>query len=211
MDKTGCLQVYTGSGKGKSTSALGLTFRAIGRNWNVLFVQFLKGDKATDRSYGELISAKKFSNNLKFIQSHNQYKVVLEYNKTDEDKRLVQSAWDKMLCHLNKKKYDLLVLDEILPTIGLRLITQRQFFKFIQDIRKERPDLELVVTGRIWDDTLFDKIKNISDYFTDMRAVKHPFNKHCPNCKRSFEYRSNYCPNCGNILITKSAREGIEF
>lgn len=211
MNKHGCIQCYTGSGKGKSTSALGLAFRALGKNWNILIVQFLKGDETTDKSYGELNSAKMFKENLKIIQSHKVYKIVLENNKTDEDKRLVQEAWQKMVNEVYSNKYDLLILDEVFPAVQMKMIPKRQFFDFISDIRKRFPELELVMTGRIWTNSFFDRVKNLSDYFTDMRAVKHPYNKHCPICKRTFENRSNYCPNCGHVLETIPARDGIEY
>lgn len=211
MDKIGLCQVYTGPGKGKSTSALGLTFRALGRGWNVLIVQFLKGDQATDRTYGELNSAKLFSNQLKIIQSHKEYKIVMENNKTEEDKQLVESAWDVMLDELNQKEYDMLILDEILPTLCMKLISQKTFFNFHNEIKQIKPNIETVLTGRIWVDPIFDRIKDIADYMSDIKDVKHPFKKFCGQCKRSFEWRDNFCPNCGQPLISISARPGIEF
>ena len=50
MDK-GFVQIYTGEGKGKTTAALGLSFRASGRGKKVLFVQFLKGMKTGEQKY----------------------------------------------------------------------------------------------------------------------------------------------------------------
>ncbi|MBW2163069.1 MAG: cob(I)yrinic acid a,c-diamide adenosyltransferase, partial [Deltaproteobacteria bacterium] len=59
------IHVYTGDGKGKTTAALGLTLRAVGAGWRVLFGQLLKhgefseikalkklGEQVTIRQYG---------------------------------------------------------------------------------------------------------------------------------------------------------------
>ena len=211
MKEKGLIQTYTGSGKGKSTASMGLAFRAAGRNWKILIVQFLKGDKETDMSYGELIAADRFKDNLKIIQSCDKYKVVMEHNKTEEDVRLAQATWKKMVEEITSNKYNLLILDEILPALCMKFISKKTFFTFVRDIQKQQPLLELVFTGRIWVNSIYDQIKNISDYMSDIRAVKHPFNKHCPRCKREFEYRSNFCPNCGHALETVAARKGIEF
>lgn len=228
MLKQGYIQTYTGSGKNKTTASLGLAFRAIGRDWNILIVQFLKGDEAN--KYGEQQTCEKFKDQITLVQSHCAKKIVMEHNKTEEDREAVQVAWDQFVAELNKGKekiiksgeqgvsdrieyapYDLLIMDEILPTLCLGLITQKQFFSFVHEIRGSKPELEIVLTGRMWVDTIYDKIKDISDLLTDGRCVKHYFDKHCTVCKRSFEYRSNYCPNCGRALVTVPARKGIEF
>jgi len=51
------IHVYTGNGKGKTTSALGLIIRALGHNWKICLIQFLKGDW----KYGELNILQKFA------------------------------------------------------------------------------------------------------------------------------------------------------
>lgn len=234
MDRKGYIQSYTGSGKGKTTSALGLAMRALGQDWNILITQFMKGDSSIERTYGELKACKLFKDNITVIQSHDKvpYKVILEHNKTEEDKLLVREAWLSMTDELNQgkvttelfkagdfeggfmpqsKSYNMLILDEILGALNLGLISQKTFFDFIRQIREDRPDLEIVLTGRMWSEPLYDKIKDISDLMSDVRAVKHYFNKNCPVCKRDFEFRSNYCPNCGGELRTTGIRKGIEW
>ena len=201
MNKIGKIQVYTGSGKGKTTSAMGLAFRALGYNKKILIVQFLKGD-----SSGELKTCELFKDNITILRNYNSSKIVMEGNKTNEDYMLSQLLWHQLIG--SSFDYDLIILDEVLPCLCLGLVNQKQLFDFITNKPKE---IELVLTGRIWDEQIYDKIKDVSDLMSDVRCVKHYFDKSCPSCKRKFEFRSNYCPNCGGVLETTPSREGIEW
>ena len=53
----GCVQIYTGNGKGKTTASLGLALRAVGRGLNVCVFQFIKGGGP----YGEHLIAEKLA------------------------------------------------------------------------------------------------------------------------------------------------------
>ena len=62
-DKTkekGLLIVHTGKGKGKSTAAFGLVFRALGNNMRVGIVQYVKGKWET----GERVALEKFADQV---------------------------------------------------------------------------------------------------------------------------------------------------
>ena len=59
----GCIQVYTGNGKGKTTAALGLALRAVGRGLTVCMFQFIKGGG----NYGEHLAAEKLAPLLTII------------------------------------------------------------------------------------------------------------------------------------------------
>ena len=48
--------LYTGNGKGKTTSALGVTMRAWGRGWDVVWLQFIKSQTS---HYGETRAAER--------------------------------------------------------------------------------------------------------------------------------------------------------
>ena len=87
FEKKGYIQIYTGNGKGKTTASLGLTLRALGRNWRVLIVMFCKGQ---GNVYGELISFSNLNDNikskLKIIQS-GLNRIVYKNNAKNEDKK----------------------------------------------------------------------------------------------------------------------------
>lgn len=55
MGKDGLVIVYTGKGKGKTTAALGMALRAIGYDYKVCMIQFIKGSW----HYGEMTSSKR--------------------------------------------------------------------------------------------------------------------------------------------------------
>ena len=55
-DRQGIVMVYTGNGKGKTTSALGLALRASGHDEKIFMVQFRKSDP----TYGEIQAIRKF-------------------------------------------------------------------------------------------------------------------------------------------------------
>ena len=211
MKKTALIQTYTGDGKGTTTASMGLLFRALGRNWKILLVQFLKGDSYTNTSYGELITARKFKENVTIRQCDMPYKIVMEQNKTEEDKQACLDAWNYMLEETKNNHYDLVILDEVLCALCLGFITQRQFLKHIADWKGLEEQYELVLTGRIWNANIYEKIKCISDYMSDIHAIKHPFNKHCPVCKTEWDWKFDYCPSCGRQLIHTPVRKGIEF
>ena len=63
--KQGLVQVYTGEGKGKTTAALGLALRAVGRKFRVCMIQFVKGCDPC----GEHLAAKMLAPYLTIVQT----------------------------------------------------------------------------------------------------------------------------------------------
>ncbi|MDE1764205.1 MAG: cob(I)yrinic acid a,c-diamide adenosyltransferase, partial [Thaumarchaeota archaeon] len=55
MEKDGLVIIYTGKGKGKTTAALGMALRALGYDYKVCMIQFIKGSW----HYGEMTSSKR--------------------------------------------------------------------------------------------------------------------------------------------------------
>jgi len=202
MIKQGLVHTVTGSGKNKTSSAVGQTIRAVGYGWKVLFVQFNKGDYS-----GELEAFKRFPE-IKVLRNYIPNKIVKEQNKNEEDIKYAQELWISLKEELKTNHYDMIVLDEVLSALCLELITEQQFFRFINKYAKSK---SIILTGRIWIDSLYDKVKDISDLFSDIKCVRHWFNKWCPHCRREYEYRMHYCGNCATELETVKARQGIEF
>lgn len=162
----GLIHVYTGEGKGKTTAAVGLAIRAAGRGKKVLILHFLKG-KGQDS--GEIITAKK--SNIKVIRFKDQISPVFDPKvKLPELRESIKKAITLSLKEIKSKSYDMVIMDEFNNLLGSGLATMED----AKTIIKEKPaDLELVFTGRGAPKELI----KIADYATEMRMIKHPFNK----------------------------------
>ncbi|GFP29872.1 cob(I)yrinic acid a,c-diamide adenosyltransferase, partial [Candidatus Hakubella thermalkaliphila] len=111
--RKGLIQVYTGSGKGKTTAALGLALRAVGRGYKVMFIQFIKQDRYET---GEVKAAEMLSPYLKFAR-FGQYPTALDESGSllpDMDiGESVREALQFARKVIREGEYDLVVLDEI--------------------------------------------------------------------------------------------------
>jgi cob(I)alamin adenosyltransferase len=156
----GCVQVYTGNGKGKTTAALGLAFRAVGRGLRVCMFQFIKGGG----QYGEHLLAEKLAPLLTIIQSGRPGWV----NTKDitEDRTVAQAALVQARELLTSGEYDLMIMDEINGAVGFGLIDVEQVLELI---RLKPETVELVLTGR----NAADQVMAAADLVTEMREVKH--------------------------------------
>lgn len=163
----GCVQVYTGNGKGKTTAALGLAFRALGRGLRVCFFQFIKGSG----TYGEHLLGEKLAPQLTMIRCGRPGWV----NTKDitADRQAAQEGLEQARLLLTSGEYDLVVLDEINGAAGFGLIDVDQILELIR-LKPER--VELVLTGR----NAADQIIEAADLVTEMRDVKHYYRAGVP-------------------------------
>jgi cob(I)alamin adenosyltransferase len=159
MEK-GLVQVYTGDGKGKTTSALGLAMRATGRGLSVYMVQFLKG-----REYGELESAKRLSDRFKIVQSGLD-DFVKKGEPTEEDIRLARRGLDLAKDAIMSGEYDIVILDEVNVAVELGVLKAEDVLPLID----ERPgSVELVLTGRYAPPEFCER----ADIITEMKNIRH--------------------------------------
>ncbi|MBI4785834.1 MAG: cob(I)yrinic acid a,c-diamide adenosyltransferase [Chloroflexi bacterium] len=165
--KHGFVIVYTGDGKGKTTAALGMAFRAVGRGWKVLMVQFMKGTW----HYAELDTAKRLAPDFEIVPMGKGFYRILDDHYTEEQHReaalaALQFARDKML----SGAYDLLILDEVNNSISTDLLPLDAVLDFLD---AKPPDFNVVLTGRGAPPELVER----ADIVTEMREIKHPYQK----------------------------------
>ncbi|OGU15888.1 MAG: cob(I)yrinic acid a,c-diamide adenosyltransferase [Geobacteraceae bacterium GWC2_53_11] len=163
----GCVQVYTGNGKGKTTAALGLALRAVGRGLKVCMFQFIKGGG----KYGEHLAAEKLAPLLTIIQTGRPGWV----NTKDitEDRRTAQEALVQAKELLTSGEYDLFICDEINGSVGFGLIDVEQ----VLDLISCKPEkTELVLTGR----NAHERVIEAADLVTEMREIKHYYKAAVP-------------------------------
>ena len=164
--KKGLIHLYTGKGKGKTTAAFGLAKRAAGHGKKVLILQFLK---SKSKDYGEITTAKKIG--IKIIKFKGQSPPLFNPKfKLSEFKEAVKKSLDTSLKKIKSGNYDLIIMDEFNTLVSSKYVTLGDVKKII----KAKPEeLELVFTGRGAPKGLI----KIADYVTEMRMIKHPFNK----------------------------------
>ena len=160
MEK-GYIHVYTGNGKGKTTSAIGLGIRASGAGYKVYMLQFMKG-----RKYSELVTIDKIKN-FSYSQ-HGRDEFVNKKNPEQIDIDLAKEGFDHAKKLVKSEKYDMIILDEINVAVDFNLIKLND----VLDLVETKPKgLELVLTGRYAN----KEFVKIADYVTEMLEIKHPY------------------------------------
>ncbi len=162
----GLIHVYTGEGKGKTTAAFGLAKRAAGHAKKVLILQFLKS-KMQDS--GEIISARKTG--IKVIRFEDQTTPLFDPNiKVDDLKKAIKDAVALAIREIKGGSYDVVILDEFNTALGCDYAEMKD----AQEIIDAKPEeTELIFTGRGAPEGLIE----LADYVTEMRMIKHPFEK----------------------------------
>lgn len=163
----GLLIVYTGDGKGKTTAALGMCVRAIGYDWNICLIQFVKGSW----KYGELKGLKRLEPNVELHVIGEGFVGIVDDTKSFEEHRnAARKGVELALQKIRSEQYPLVILDELSVACSLGLVTQEE----LESIVAARPEKQnLVITGRGASDWLRDR----ADLVTEMKEIKHPFQK----------------------------------
>ena len=158
MEK-GYIHIYTGTGKGKTTAALGLALRAAGYGYKTYIGQFMKGSH-----YGELTSLKKIKEID--IEQFGGDKCITIDQVDEKQKEFARKGLCRIKEVLQKKDYQIVVMDEICVTIWFGLIAEQEV---IEVLNSKPSNVELILTGRNASDTLLEH----ADLITDMDEVLH--------------------------------------
>jgi cob(I)alamin adenosyltransferase len=144
------IEIYTGSGKGKSTSALGKALKAIGRGINhpgstrVLIMQWLKGGSgytedaaiaALQQSYPEVVDHQRCGRDA----------IVWRNSRQELDYVEAERGWEIAKTAITSGIYKTIILDELNPTVDLELLPIEPIVQVL--LRKPR-DTEIIITGR---------------------------------------------------------------
>jgi cob(I)alamin adenosyltransferase len=161
-EERGLLIVHTGKGKGKSTAAFGMVFRAIGHGFKIGVVQFVKGAWGTGErdvleTFAEQVTIKAMGEGFTWDTQDRQRDLAAARAAWEEAKRMIADPSYRMILldELNiVLRYDYLPLDEVI------------------DVLRQKPvDTHVIVTGRNAKDELIE----IADLVTEMTEIKHPF------------------------------------
>jgi len=164
---SGLIITYFGNGKGKTTAALGVALRAIGYDFNVCMIQFIKGEW----SYGEIYSSNRLKPNFELIIAGKGFIGILDDDHDfSEHISSAKSALEIAKEKINSLKYDTVILDEVNYALKLKLIEERDLITILQT---KPPAVNIILTGNY----LTDQILDISDLVTEMNEIKHPYKK----------------------------------
>ncbi len=160
--REGITLVHTGAGKGKSSSAFGVVFRAAGWGLKVCVIQYIKGKWKT----GEQQAAERFDN----IEWHTLGDgFTWDTNNPEKDIATSREIWEFSKQKILSEEFDLVLLDEINYCCGFGWITGPEVAHFIQN--QKPPWLHLLFTGR----DAPSEVIEAADTVTEMRKVKHAF------------------------------------
>ncbi|WP_424948352.1 cob(I)yrinic acid a,c-diamide adenosyltransferase [Candidatus Spongiihabitans sp.] len=162
--RQGITLVHTGTGKGKSSGAFGVVFRAAGWGLKVCVIQFIKGKWKT----GEQIAAEKFDN----IEWHTMGDgFTWDTKNPAQDIKTSHEIWDFSRQKILSKKFDLVLLDEINYCSGYGWISGEEIAEFI---KTQKPKwLHLLLTGRDAPQAIIDAANTV----TEMTKIKHAFDE----------------------------------
>ena len=160
----GLTLVFTGSGKGKTTAALGMALRAWGQGMKVLILQFIKGGW----KYGELKAAEKLGPGFEMRQMGEGFIKDAGENGLEAHRQAAQTALAEARQVVREGKYDLIVLDEINYAVHYGLV---DLADVLEIVRVKSPGLHLVLTGR----NVAGEVVELADLVTEMKEIKHPY------------------------------------
>ena len=154
--------VHTGKGKGKSTAAFGMVFRALGNGMRVGVVQFVKGKWGT----GERVVLEKFDNQVEMATMGEGFTWETQDRQRDID--AARQAWEKAKAMIMDENLDMVLCDEL-------NIVLRYDYLPLEDILytlRNKPEMKhVIITGRNAKEDLIE----FADLVTEMEMIKHPF------------------------------------
>jgi cob(I)alamin adenosyltransferase len=163
-EEKGLIIVHTGKGKGKSSAAFGMIFRAIAHGMPSAVVQFIKGGMTTGER--ELIETR-FSDLCQFHTMGEGF--TWETQDKTRDIEMARAAWEKSKELIRNPEIRMVLLDEI--NIALRY-DYLDVAEVVEFLLTEKPEMtHVILTGRNAKDELIE----IADLVTEMELIKHPF------------------------------------
>ena len=158
------LQVYTGTGKGKTTAALGVAFRGAGYGLKTTMFSFLKDDP----NYGEARAAGVLPGFV--LKQVGRDEFVNFYDPDPIDLQMVRDGWELAKLVIANREADIIILDELNIVLATNMLPTEEVAEFLAE---HKNDVEIILTGR----GAPLQIMNIADLVTDMKEVKHYFSQ----------------------------------
>ena len=175
MEKeTGKIHIYCGSGKGKTTAAMGLCARAAGHGKRVLICQFMKDNSSGERQVLGL------SDRITLMEGLEEEKFSFRMSEEEKEQRRCFYSEQFRKAAEASAQYDVLLLDEILYAIGASLFDETALVSFL----KAKPEaLEVILTGQ----NPGEEVLKQADYISEIQSRRHPYTRGLP-ARAGIEY-----------------------
>lgn len=158
------LHAYIGDGKGKTTAATGLAVRFSGSGKKVEVLQFLKDGTSSENNCLKMLNIK-----ITPCQKNNGF----FWTMTEEEKKCLKEETNcgiKYAESLLSGECDMVVMDEVLGAVENNLVDCDYLVLLLKKYKDKK---EIVITGRI----IPEEILKICDYVSEIKKIKHPFDK----------------------------------
>ncbi len=156
--------LLTGNGKGKSSSAFGMVMRALGYEYKVGVVQFIKGQQLS----GEEIYVREQCPSVTFHQMNTGF--TWDTQDRSSDIVAAKTSWAIAEKMLKDDSYHLVVLDELTYMISFDYLDEDSILSAL----KNRPENQsVVVTGRGGGSALTEWADTVSE----IKEIKHAYNE----------------------------------
>jgi cob(I)alamin adenosyltransferase len=180
------IEIYSGAGKGKSTSALGKALQAIGRgisqdqSHRVLILQWLKGGTgytedaaiaALKQSYPQLVDHQRCGSDA----------IVWRGQQKDIDYQEAERGWEIAKKAIQSGEYKTIILDELNPTVDLELLPQEPI---VEVLSHKPPHTEVIITGRYYNVPAYF---NLATVHSEMICHKH-YAEHGVDLRRGVDF-----------------------
>jgi len=164
IGEKGLLIVHTGTGKGKTSAALGMVFRHIGHGYPVAVVQFTKspawdtGEARVLAKFPELVTLHIMGEGFTW-----------ETQDRARDIAAATAGWELAKELIRDDRHRMVLLDELNIVLRYEYLPIEDVLNFLRD---EKPaDKHVVITGRNAHASLIE----MADLVTEMTLIKHPF------------------------------------
>jgi cob(I)alamin adenosyltransferase len=162
--------LFTGNGKGKTTASIGQMVRAVGQGKRAIMFQFIKGPWISGEH--------KFLDTYKFLKGkfeiHRGGKgfvgILGDKLPFSVHKKAAKETLKKVQKAIKSKKWDIVALDEVNVAVSLGLLKTSEV---LEVIKNEPQNMIIILSGRGAPKGFIKR----ADLVTEMREVKHPFNK----------------------------------
>ncbi len=171
----GFVQLYTGNGKGKTTAAFGATLRAACHNYQVCFMQFLKGGHDA-----QSVSCIPNVTYLCFGKNHETDGWYAPLQPGEQPPKEIIDGWEQAKTIIANSAYHVIILDELNVALSFGFLNVQDVISTIKSKPLQR---EIIITGRNAPQELIE----IADIATEMKEVRHMYEQGIP-ARQGFDF-----------------------